>query len=547
MATINRYVTPVQNTLEQYVPLPFDDMLRAGQIIQQRGDLAEQQQMQVQTGLSSMEALAPAHAQFRNQFANSYREQAGSLLDKYQGNTSNPEFIRDMKRLNTQYANDPRLQVVKQANDVLRQNQQIAAKLRAEGKLFLQPQFTGVDERGNLTSAVGGIEAVNTLEEWNNRFKVAHDSMEDVGMRTTNKRNLDKTRKLILEDIKNGGPESTRLMQAYMQQGLSPERARQAVVSNLTGLTNQYGVVDRANTALMNYGLQSAEFAYRRQRDQQQLDLDRYKAQTARQKAQGSQKAQQIAATPSFNEFQNRVGSIGEIGEGDNRSFLFGSGYSQYGTSNKPIKNQRIGGKIYDVGSGSRTPESKTINISDGTLKGYVNAWVDKKTGKLLETTTPTSRPRIEYRNGKPYAFKDGKPYEVEERTLAEYNYNAGTKDQPELKTFYKAAAPKEAMKEMGYSNAYYEGMGRTQHGNVFDSNNRARLDYNFIKSNITRNPDEIRRLQDAEKAFNQGTATDIQRQYLEALQSFDTRETIYNNEILPYFENQGKSKSIVN
>lgn len=536
---INKYTNPIQNTLEQYVPIPFQEMLQAGAKIQERGDLAEQQQIQVQSGLSSMEALTPGYANFRDKFANDYKTSAGSLLDKYQGNTSNPEFIRDIKRLNTQYAADPRLSTIKQGNELYKQNQQIATKLKAEGKLYIQPDFTGLDTRGNLTANVPSIQGVNTLEDWTNAFKVAHESMEDIGNKTTNTRNLSNAKKSILGDTLG----QAKLLKAYIQQGLSPEDAQRALQSNITGLVNTYGKVEKVNTGLLNYDLNVSQFDYQKQKDKQALDLDKYKAETARLKTAG--KGDVNTNAPSFNEFTNRLGSIGEIGDTKNKQYIFGSGYSQYGTSDKAVKNEKVSGKIYDISSGDLKPTSKSIDIVDGKIKGYMNAWVDKKTGELLKTDTPTSKPKLQYINGKPFAYKDGKPYEVEERTVAEYNYNAGTKDKPDLRTIYKEAAPNEAMREMGYSNAYYEGMGRTQHGNIFDSNKKVKLDDKFIESTP-----ELRgylpAFKDAQDKVNKGTQTKDDLDLLNILQNYDSRKSIYNKEILPYFENQGKTKSIV-
>lgn len=548
---INRYTNPVQNTLEQYVPLPFNELMQAGAAIQQRGDLAEQQQMAVQAGLASMEALAPAHAQFRDKFANDYKASATSLLDKYQGNTSNPEFIRDIKRLNMQFSGDPRLQTIKQGNELYKQNQQIAAKMKAEGKLYIQPEFSGVDERGNLSANVPGVTGVNTLEDWTKAGMIAHGSMEDIGTKSTNSRNLDKWKKTLNSDVEG----QAKLKQAFIQQGLSPERADQAVKNSIQGLVNQYGVETKTNTALLNYGLNERQFAYQKQQDAAKLDLDRYKAETARKKAEGKG-GEDLIKAPSFNEFNNRVGSVGTVkdSEGKELATVFGSGYSQYGSSNVPVKNKTISGKIYDISSGKTVPVSKSVAISEGTSKGYLNVWVDSKSGQLLQGNAGAKQqPKIDYINGQPYAYKNGKPYRVEERTVEEISYNstAGKKDgteaekNPSIKTFYREAAPKEAMREMGYSNAYYGGMGRTQHGSIYDSQNKIKLDDKFINSN-----QELREyypaFKDAQKKVNNGTATQSDVDLLKQLQSYDSRKSTYDREILPYFKDQSKTKTIV-
>jgi hypothetical protein len=255
-----------------------------------------------------------------------------------------------------------------------------------------------------------------------------------------------------------------------------------------------------------------------------------------------------VIKAPSFNEFQNRVGTIGTTttAKGEPKEFIFGSGKSQYGTKDLPVKNQKISGEIYDVTSGQVKPLSKTIDITSGTLRGYMNAWVDKKTGELLKTTTPTSTPRIEYKNGKPYAYKNGKPYEVEERTLAQYDYNASTeKDKTDLKTVYVAAAPKEAMREMGFSNAYYKGMGRVNHGSVISKDGTAKIDTSFIRSNRELSP-YLEAFKDAQSKFNNKTAKEADIALLQSLNSYDARKSTYDNEVLPYFKDQAKNKTIV-
>ena len=120
MATINRYSTPVQNSLEEYVPMPMDMLFKSAAAIQNRGDAIEDLNNRTEFGLASTEALAPAYKEFINQYTNDYKTKAGDLLAKYNNNTSNPEFIRESKRLNTQFASDPRLQIIRQGNEQMK-------------------------------------------------------------------------------------------------------------------------------------------------------------------------------------------------------------------------------------------------------------------------------------------------------------------------------------------------------------------------------------------------------------------------------------------
>lgn len=256
---ISRYTTPIEQTLEKYVPVPMDTLYKAAEAIQQRGDLAEQAQAQTEFGLASMEALAPEYKNFVNSYVNEYKTKASDILSKVGGNTSNPDFVREIKRLNTQFASDPRLQVIKQGNEAIKQNQQLAARMKAEGKLFINPQFTGVDERGQLTANVPQVEGVNVLDEWMKTGAIAHSSIVDVGKGLeTNEPNLNAWKQAVMNDVEG----QSKLMRAYISQGYSPEQAKVAVQTELQGLINTYGV--RSNK---NYELERLNLAYQERND----------------------------------------------------------------------------------------------------------------------------------------------------------------------------------------------------------------------------------------------------------------------------------------
>lgn len=265
---INRFSRPLDQTLEQYVPLPFEQLNQAAAAIQQRGDLAAQQQAQTELGLASIEALAPEHRNFVNNYVNDYRTQAGALLDKVGGNTSNPDFVRGIKQLNTQFSSDPRLQVIKQANEKIKLNDQLSAKMRAEGKLFINSPFSGLDARGNLSADVPQIQGVNVLDRWSAAGKIAHDSIVDNGKGwKTNKPNLDSWKQTINNDVEG----RSQLMRAYMSQGYTPEQAQQAVETQVQGLVNQYGVKTDRDYEYDRLILAQREAAERRTQQAQQV------------------------------------------------------------------------------------------------------------------------------------------------------------------------------------------------------------------------------------------------------------------------------------
>lgn len=235
---ISEYTNPVQNTLEQYVPLPLQQMYQAASSIQQRGDLAQTQNDQVQTGLSSMEALAPGHRDFVNKFANDFKAQQSALLDKYKGNTSDPQYEQESRRLNMQFAADPRLQTIKQTNELWKKKQNIKDELDAKGIKYLDsnPNFTGKDANDNLSSNVGQLSATNFDANINQAFKDKEGAIEQVGHSLTNRRNLAKVHSSYVNQDGTLNTDNQDIQQGlayYKQQGLSDQAAASKVKNHV--------------------------------------------------------------------------------------------------------------------------------------------------------------------------------------------------------------------------------------------------------------------------------------------------------------------------
>lgn len=236
--SLNEYSSPVQNTLEQYVPLPLEMMYKAASAIQARGDIAQNQSDQVQTGLSSMEALAPGHKDFVNKFTSDFRTQQSTLLDKYQGNTSDPQYEQESRKLNMQFAADPRLQTIKQANELYKKKENIKDELNAKGIKYIDsnPNFTGTDSSGNLTSNVGGVHATNFDTNINQAFKDKEQAIEQVGNTLTNRRNLGKVYSSYADANGNLNTNNSDIQQGlsyYKQQGMNDTQAKAAVLNHV--------------------------------------------------------------------------------------------------------------------------------------------------------------------------------------------------------------------------------------------------------------------------------------------------------------------------
>lgn len=246
--TINQYSTPVQNTLESYIPLPLDTLMKAGQAIQQRGDAAQLQNDQFQTGLASMEALAPGHRQYVNKAVDNYKQEQNSLLDKYAGNTSDPDYEREARRVNMKFAADPNLKVIQNTNDLYKAKQKIKDQLDSQGVKYLDsnPTFTGLDSNGNLSNNVGQLRATAFDTNIDKSFKDIEGATEQVGHTITNRNNLTRHQNILLHDLASGNnPDVQDALAYYKQKGMNDHDAKLAVVSHINdGMKYAHDVKD---------------------------------------------------------------------------------------------------------------------------------------------------------------------------------------------------------------------------------------------------------------------------------------------------------------
>lgn len=253
---LSPYYTAANQTLEQYVPMPFQEMAAASDAILKRADAVEQQSLATDNMIANMEALAPEHKNYLTSLGKNFSQQSRNLIDQYGGNISDPEFIRQQRRLISQTASDPNFRTILSANDQLKMNRKIAAEMNAKGQLYINPNFTGKDTNGRLTDAVGNVELVDTLDKLKDEYKIAWQSMENDNRGTiTNAKNINRLNKRVLDSVASGSPEFQRLAQAYVQRGMSPDQAINQIKSDITGLQGQYGVKSERDNSYYNYQL----------------------------------------------------------------------------------------------------------------------------------------------------------------------------------------------------------------------------------------------------------------------------------------------------
>jgi len=238
---ITAYSQPTQNNLESYIPLPLEQIFKAGQAIQTRGDAAQAQNDQYQTGLASIETQASGQRSYVNNLVNNYKTQQGALLDKYNGNTSDLDYERESRRINMQVAADPNLKVIQNTNEAYKAKEKAKNDLDEKGIKYIdtRPNFTGKDANGNLTSDVGNIQATDFDNQIDNSFKEQEGSMEEHNGVRSNRMPIQRNVHGYLESW-NTNPLIQKGLQWYKQQGLSDDAAKLAVLNHINQSASKY-------------------------------------------------------------------------------------------------------------------------------------------------------------------------------------------------------------------------------------------------------------------------------------------------------------------
>src|SRR5690606_5214477 len=243
----NPWFSAAEQTLPEYVPLPMQELFQAGQVLQNRYDENLANIDAVGTGLASIEARLPGHKEYISNLSSDYRNKTSELLDKYGGNAADPQFQREFSRIKDQFVNDRNLPTILMANEAAKRNEEIAARMAAEGKLFVNPRGTGVDTQGNIINDVGQIRGINTLDNLANRLKIAANTKTEVGNLITNRPALEQAQKEIAQSLEMGSPEFADLKQAYIDRGMSSDQADNQIIQDIQRLAGQYAISEETN------------------------------------------------------------------------------------------------------------------------------------------------------------------------------------------------------------------------------------------------------------------------------------------------------------
>lgn len=356
MAVSNPYFTAVEQTLPEYIPLPMQQLMAAGQAVQGRYDQAMDSISQTGTGLASIEALAPAHRQYVSQVANNYRTEISSLLDKYDSDATNPEFLREIKRTNARYSSDPNLGIIRMGNESIKSKQKAIQDIYTKGGRYIDsnPRFTGVDQNGQLTYDAGQVRQTTFETELAKLFEPAAKAIVDDGDRATNRAALD----AVVQSISSGAntnPVTLEALQYYAQQGYSQEEAINQLNNDINRLYSANLSDKRVDT---NARLAQAERGLAIQGMNAQTSRMRYGLDERKYNDEVAEKAYGNALLPQTSSIEAKNANAAPLQQVDDALRLYDqSGNLKQGKFIVPYNEENL----------RKYPNAKSTNISAGT------------------------------------------------------------------------------------------------------------------------------------------------------------------------------------
>lgn len=235
MATGNPWYSAAETTLPQYVPLPFQELMLAGQAIQNRYDTNMAAMDSTAQGIASIETRLPGHQQYIADYANRFQEETEELLSRYNNNAADPQFAREFTRLRSRYANDPNLRTILNANAAYDANQEIRKKLMESGNRYIDTTrgATGLNPDGTLSADVGTIRATNFESDLHDMYQdTLKATINDFGGRISNEQAVGMVTESLLSEGANN-PILREAMEYYMSQGATPEQAQEQLLNTL--------------------------------------------------------------------------------------------------------------------------------------------------------------------------------------------------------------------------------------------------------------------------------------------------------------------------
>lgn len=237
---ISQYSQPLQSLNQPGItPLPFEDMMKAGQYVQKRYDdsvnATEDQFTQVASS-NIIDAQKTALDNIKGTFSN----EMSALMEKYKGQTYSSDFQRDSKKLISKMASDPTVKMLRENKAQYEFDDATARQMHANGIEYYDPRLNQqeyMNADGTPKQYKAGVRALkhdNMIDEQGSKILQA---MVQSGAETTNFAQLDRA---ISAATKPSSVIFKDKMASLLQQGYTQKDASKVATDYITKRFNSF-------------------------------------------------------------------------------------------------------------------------------------------------------------------------------------------------------------------------------------------------------------------------------------------------------------------
>ena len=237
---ISQYSQPLQSLNQPGItPLPFEEMMKAGQYVQKRYDDSVNATEDQYTQLANSNIIDAQKVALDN-VKGTFSKEMSNLMDKYKGQTYSSDFQRESKRLISQMSSDPTVKMLKENKAQYEFDDATARQMKANGIEYYDPRLNNqafMNEDGTAKQYKAGVRALKHDDLIDKQGNEILNAMVQNGSETTNYKQLDRA---IVAGTSDNSPIFKDKKAALMQQGYTEKDANKAAKAYITQRFNTF-------------------------------------------------------------------------------------------------------------------------------------------------------------------------------------------------------------------------------------------------------------------------------------------------------------------
>lgn len=255
---ISQYSQPLQSLSQPGItPLPFEEMMKAGQYVQKRYDDSVNATEDQYTLLANSNIIDAQRASL-DTVKGTFSKEMSNLMDKYKGQTYSSDFQRESKRLISQMSSDPTVKMLKENKAQYDFDDATARQLAANKVEYYDPRLNHqafMNEDGTAKQYKAGVRALKHDDMIDKQGNDILNAMVQNGSEVTNFKQLDRA---IAAGTSDNSPIFKDKKAALIQQGYTEKDANKAAAEYISTRFNTFRkrVID---SGILNYNLKLKE------------------------------------------------------------------------------------------------------------------------------------------------------------------------------------------------------------------------------------------------------------------------------------------------